>query len=646
MPNGYTGKILHVDLTLGTLTTEEPDESFYRTYMGGSAMGMHYVLKDCPAGADPLGEENVLALFTGILTGTPISGQSRLTSVARSPLTNAIGDAQGGGFFPAELKLAGYDGIVVRGKSPKPVYLWIHHGEAELRDASHLWGKITGEAEQQIRDELEDKRIEVLQIGPSGEKMVRYAALISMSNRANGRTGMGAVMGSKMLKAIAVRGKQKPGIADPDAFKALQKWGPKNLADSDSAGLAKYGTAETTAPQHHKGGLPTFNFNSGVFDGYEAIDGVELYDKHLKGHEKDEQDRFGRDTCFSCTYRCKRVAEVKEGPFQADALYGGPEYETLATFGSYCGIDNMEAIIKANALCNMYGMDTISCGATISWAMEAWKERKLTAEDTGGLELNYGDAEMMVRLTEMIGKREGFGDLLAEGSAMAAKKIGRGTEDYLITSKGQEAPAHMPQVKRSLSIIYAANPFGADHMSSEHDPSYKSYPERMSYIGLDNPQPKLALNEEMMRFATVTQHLYSALDSVNVCQFVYGPAWQLYGTDQLVELIRAVTGWDVDVQEVLQVGERRLNMMRLFNAREGIGRAEDKLPKKMFDRPLEGGRSDGYHIDRSEWDQALDDYYRLNDWDLETGYPNRAKLESLGLSWVVSESSELSEALA
>ena len=246
MPNGYTGKILHVDLTAGTLTTEEPDESFYRTYMGGSAMGMHYVLKDCPAGADPLGEENVLALFTGILTGTPISGQSRLTSVARSPLTNAIGDAQGGGFFPAELKLAGYDGIVVRGKSPKPVYLWIHHGEAELRDASHLWGKITGEAEQQIRDELEDKRIEVLQIGPSGEKMVRYAALISMSNRANGRTGMGAVMGSKMLKAIAVRGKQKPGIADPDAFKALQKWGPKNLADSDSAGLAKYGTAETT----------------------------------------------------------------------------------------------------------------------------------------------------------------------------------------------------------------------------------------------------------------------------------------------------------------------------------------------------------------------------------------------------------------
>ena len=221
MPYGYTGKILHVDLTSGTLTTEEPDESFYRTYMGGSAMGMHYVLKDCPAGADPLGEENVLALFTGILTGTPISGQSRLTSVARSPLTNAIGDAQGGGFFPAELKLAGYDGIVVRGKSPKPVYLWIHHGEAELRDASHLWGKITGEAEQQIRDELEDKRIEVLQIGPSGEKMVRYAALISMSNRANGRTGMGAVMGSKMLKAIAVRGKQNPGIADPDAFKAL-----------------------------------------------------------------------------------------------------------------------------------------------------------------------------------------------------------------------------------------------------------------------------------------------------------------------------------------------------------------------------------------------------------------------------------------
>ena len=641
MPNGYTGKILHVDLNSGILRTEEPGDEFYRLYMGGSAMGMHYVLKNTPPGTDPLGPENVLALFTGVLTGTPISGQSRLTSVARSPLTNAIGDAQSGGFFPAELKFAGFDGIVILGKSPKPVYLWIHHGEAELRDASHLWGKVTGEAESLIKEELEDKRIEVLQIGPAGENGVRYAALINMSNRANGRTGMGAVMGSKNLKAVAVRGKQKPGIADAETFRKLQKWGPKNLQDSDAAGLAKYGTPDVTAPQHKSGGLPTFNFNSGVFEDYEKIDGITLYDHHLRGHEKDDQDRFGRDTCFSCTYRCKRVAEVKEGPYKSDHIYGGPEYETIATFGSYCGVSSMEAIIRANALCNMYGMDTISCGATIAWAMECWKEGKLTAEDTGGLELNYGDAEMMVKLTEMIAKRVGFGDLLAEGSKKAAERIGRGTEDFLITSKGQEAPAHMPQVKRSLSVIYAANPFGADHMSSEHDASYKDYPERMSFIGLNNPQPKRSLNEEMMRFAMVTQHVYSAMDSVNVCQFVYGPAWQLYGTDQLVELIGAVTGWDVSVDELLEVGERRVNMMRLFNAREGIGRESDTLPKKMFNRPLRGGRSDGFHIDSTEWEKALEDYYRLNQWNVETGYPKKEKLENLKLNWVVNENPEL-----
>lgn len=645
MANGYAGRILHVDLTDGKLRVEEPEESFYRKYMGGSAMGMHYVLKHCPPGADPLGPENVLALFNGVLSGTAISGQSRLTSVARSPLTNAIGDAQSGGYFPAELKFAGFDGIVIQGRSPKPVYLWVHHGEAELRDAGHLWGKVTAEVESSLKEELEDKRIEVLQIGPAGEKLVRYAALISMSNRANGRTGMGAVMGSKNLKAVAVRGKQKPGIVDAEAFKALQKWGPAHFPESDTAGMGKYGTPDVTAPQHHSGGLPTYNYNSGVFDEYEAIDGNTLYENFLRGHEKQQQDRFGRDTCYSCTIRCKRVAEVKEGPYQTDSVYGGPEYETIATFGSYCGVGNMEAIIRANALCNMHGMDTISCGATIAWAIECWQEGKLTAADTGGLELNYGDPEMMVKLTEMIAKREGFGDLLAEGSQRAAQKIGRGSEDYLITSKGQEAPAHMPQVKRSLGVIYAVNPYGADHMSSEHDPSYKGYPARMAYIGLENPQPKRSMNEEMMRFAMVTQHLYSALDSVNVCQFVFGPAWQLYGSDQLVEVIRAVTGWDVTIEELLEVGERRLNMMRLFNAREGIGREADTLPKKMFDRPLEGGRSDGFHLDRDEWKQALEDYYRLNQWDVETGYPRRDKLEKLGLEWVAAENESLSAVL-
>ncbi len=643
MTYGYTGKILHVNLTKGGLEIEEPDEQFYRTYLGGSAMGLHYVLKETPAGVDPFSPDNVLALCTGVLTGTPISGQSRLTSVAKSPLTGCIGDAQGGGYFPAEMKFSGFDAVIIKGRSPKPVYIWMHHGEAELRDASHLWGLKTGDAEDKLKEELDDKRIEVLQIGPAGENLVRYSALISMSNRANGRTGMGAVMGSKNLKAVVVRGKMKPAVANPEKFKEMQKIAKLNLEPTGMDGFGKYGTPGVCTPQHKSGGLPTYNFNSGNFDKHEEIDGIKLYNEHLRGHEKDDQNRFGRDTCFSCSVKCKRVSEVLEGPFKTDAKYGGPEYETLATFGSYCGISDMDAIIHANALCNMYGMDTISCGATIAWAMECWEEGKLTLEDTGGIELQYGNAEAMVKITEMIAKREGFGEILAEGSKKASEIIGRGTEEYLITSKGQEAPAHMPQVKRSLSVIYAANPFGADHESSEHDPGYKAYPERMKEIGLTNPQEKLALNKEMMRFAMVTQHFSSAVDSVSVCDFVYGPSWQLYTSEQLVQTINAVMGWDVDINELLKVGERRLNMLRAFNSREGIGRESDTLPKKMFKRPLKGGRSDGYVLNKEEWEAALEDYYRLCDWDVDTGHPSLKKMKSLGLGWVVAENDELSK---
>ncbi len=433
-------------------------------------------------------------------------------------------------------------------------------------------------------------------------------------------------MGSKNLKAVVVRGKMKPAVSNPEKFKEIQKLAKVNLEPTGMDGFGKYGTPGVTTPQHKAGGLPTYNFNSGNFDKHEEIDGLKLYNEHLRG-------------------KCKRVAQIDEGPFKTDAKYGGPEYETLATFGSYCGISDMDAIIHANALCNMYGMDTISCGATIAWAMECWEEGKITAEDTGGIELQYGNAEAMAKITEMIANREGFGEILAEGSKKAAEIIGRGTEDYLITSKGQEAPAHMPQVKRSLSVIYAANPFGADHESSEHDPGYKAYPERMKEIGLTNPQEKLALNKEMMRFAMITQHLSSAVDSLSVCAFVFGASFQLYSPEELVKTVNAVMGWDVDMKEILEVGERRLNMLRAFNSREGVGRESDTLPKKMFKRPLEGGRSDGYVLDEGEWEVALEDYYRLCDWDVETGHPSLRKMESLGLGWVVAENEALSHAI-
>ena len=629
MAYGYNGKILHVDLSTGKLEVEQPGEGFYRKYMGGSALGMHYALKLIPPGADALGAENVLVLSLGVTTGAPISGQSRVTATAKSPLSGAIGDAQAGGFWPVETKAAGFDAFVVTGKADKPVYLWVHDGEAELRDASHLWGKITGVVQAAIQEELDDPKIEVLQCGPAGEELVRFACIINMNNRANGRTGMGAVMGAKNLKAIAVRGSKKPEIADREALTELARWGAQNLAESGVYSMGVHGTADVFGYQHEAGGLPTRNWASGVFAGHETCTGETMSDTILKK----------RDTCYACVVRCKRVVETEWQGRRVEPLYGGPEYETLATFGSYCGINDLGAIALANQLCNMYGMDTISCGATIAFAMDCFERGLITTEDTGGLELRFGYAEAMVQMVEQIAHREGLGDLLAEGAARAAGRIGDEAKELAVVVKGHDLPAHMPEVKRSLALIYAVNPFGADHQSSEHDPSYEGdfeyYAERMAALDLLEPQPENSLGPEKIRYAVYTQRFYSLMDSVNVCQFVYGPAWQLYGPNQLVEMVRAVTGWDVSLWELMKVGERRLNMMRAFNAREGFTRAHDVLPPKLS-RPREGGPSDGMSVDPAELEQAKDTYYAMCGWDAQ-GNPTRAKLEELSLGWVAEE---------
>jgi len=644
MPDGYNGKILHIDLTSGEMTVETPPAAFYRQFMGGSALNMYYLLKQMPVGADPLGPDNILALSVGVTTGAPVSGQSRMTATAKSPLTGAIGDAQCGGFFPAEMKFAGFDAFIIKGKSPRPVYLWVSDGQFELRQAGHLWGRITGEVEAAIRQELGDDRIEVAQVGPAAEKGVLFSGIINMSNRANGRTGMGAVMASKNLKAIAVRGKRGKKnfkVANPEALNGLARHGAKIFPESDVAGLGKYGTAETTGAQNSVGMLPSYNFNSGVFEEWEAIDGPTMYDTILRGAADSKQDLRGRDTCYSCTIRCKRIVEITEGPYPVDPHYGGPEYETTSTFGNYCGISDLAAISKANEICNKYGLDTISCGATIAWAMECFENGLITTADTGGLELKFGNAAAMVKLTELIARREGFGDILANGSERAAEIIGRGAAEFLLTSHKQEAPAHMPQLKRSLAIIYAVNPFGSDHQSSEHDGPYEgdavSYAGRMALLGLTEAQPRLSLGPEKIRYARQTQYFYSLMDSVNVCQFVYGPAWQLLGPQELRDMIEYVTGWDVTIEELLRVGERRLNMLRAFNAREGIDREQDRLPEKMFKKALQGGPTDGIKLDRAEFEAGLDEYFRQNDWDVETGVPTRYKLEQLDLGWVAEQ---------
>ena len=626
MPFGYHGRILHCDLTSRVLTVEEPDDRFYRRYLGGSALGSYYLLRELEPGVDPLGPENLLVLSTSVLTGTPIAGQSRFDAASISPLTGGAGSAQAGGWWPAQFKFTGFDAIVIRGAASSPVYLWIHQGEAELRSADHLWGLVTGDVQKAIREEHGDSKIEVLQCGPAGEKGVLFSAMINDCSRANGRNGLGAVMGSKNLKAVAVRGKNMPEIADRETLKGLAKYGAEHVPQ----GLHQHGTGQGVGWQQAAGGLPTRNYQSGVFAGSEAIAGTTMTDTILKD----------RATCYACPIRCKRVVEVRDPEIEVDPTYGGPEYEALASFGSYCGVDDLKAVARANQLCNMYGMDTISCGATVAWAMECFEKGLIGLEETDGLELEFGNGRSMLAAIERIAEREGdFFRLLGEGSARAAQKIGRGSEEFLTTIKNQEAPAHMPRVKRSLALIYALNPNGADHQSHEHDPAYSEgdgwevWKDRMGMLGLENPQPVLDLGEEKVRYALRTQWVYSLLDSLALCHFVFGPAWQVFGPQEMLDVVRAVTGWEVSFEELLQVGERRVNMMQAINIREGVGLQDPPLPPRFFE-PLPDGPSQGLAVDQEQLLEAIDTYYQMAGWERKSGSPTRSKLEELDLGWI------------
>ncbi|MFN8470640.1 MAG: aldehyde ferredoxin oxidoreductase family protein [Anaerolineae bacterium] len=627
MPYGYHGRILHVDLTNRHLEVETPPDEFYRKYMGGSALGMYYLLKDVPVGADPLGPDNVLIFSLSVLTGTPIHGQSRATATAKSPLTGGAGDSQAGGFWPAEAKFAGFDAIVVKGSSPTPVYLWLHEGEAELRDGEHLWGMDTAETWTTLKKELGDDHVEVNCIGPAGENLVKVAAIINMACRAHGRNGLGAVMGSKKLKAIAVRGHMKPKLAHRAKVLEMTRWGRDFIKTDFDNAFGKYGTAGIVTAQHHAGGLPTRNWNSGSFEDNKKIDGKLMFRTYM----------IERDTCYSCATKCKRVVEMDDPEYgKIDPIFGGPEYENMATLGSYVGNGSMEAMMKGNELCNKYGLDAIGAGATIAWAMETNMNGLLPAEYVGDLDLQFGNGKAMLACLDAMAHREGkLGNLLAEGSAGAARQLNNGSDEYLITVKNAEAPAHMPQVKRSLALIYAVNPYGADHMSSSHDPGYtpESYdPVRLEPLGLTKPQPVTVLNAEKVEWTFRTQCLFSLMDTLNLCQFDWGPTWEMYAPQKFVEYVHAVTGWDVTMEELLQVGERRINMMREFNAREGMGREADKLPKRLH-KVLEDGASAGLGVTVEELEAAKDVYYEMAGWDVGTGMPRHDTLERLGLAW-------------
>jgi aldehyde:ferredoxin oxidoreductase len=470
----------------------------------------------------------------------------------------------------------------------------------------------------------------VLQVGPAGEQLAPLAAIMSMSNRANGRTGVAAVMGSKNLKAIVARGtKKKIPMADAKRIGDLARWGAAEIPNNpDVISLRLDGTAGVVEYQHMIGSLPTFNYNAGQFAQYVPICGATMTETILKE----------RDSCYACAVRCKRVVETEFEGRHVDPRQGGPEYETLGTMGSYCGLTDLPAIALANAICNEYGLDTIGTGATVAWVMECFENGLLTEEDLGGFSARFGDASAVVRLVDMIAKQEGIGATLANGSRRAADLLDRGRE-YLITVKGSEAPAHMPQSKRSLGLIYAVNPFGADHQSSEHDGMIEDeaaelYMTRLALLGFDHMLPAGSLGPEKVLYALRTEQFYSFLDTAVLCQFVWGPSWELYGPQETVDFVRAVTGWeDFDLEELMAIGERRINMLRAFNAREGMDRMADRLPAKFF-RPLGGtGPSAGVALVEADIEAAKDEYYRLAGWDAATGNPTPGTLSRLGLGW-------------
>ncbi|MDD2216334.1 MAG: aldehyde ferredoxin oxidoreductase family protein [Eubacteriales bacterium] len=623
-------RILYVDLTNKTHRVEILPAETYRKYPGGSALGMYLLFQQMKAGTgiDPLSPENPLIFSVSPLTGIPISGQSRMNVTTKSPLTGTAGDSQVGGFIPAHIKGNGYDSIVITGKAEKPVYLYIEKDKVEIRDASQIWGKITGDAEKLIEKDLGTDKLESSIIGPAGENLVLYANIMHRRSRANGRNGCGAVMGSKNLKALVVKRQPPVKPADPQGMKTLTANVKERMAANETiVDTSLNGSAGCVEGMDAEGFLPSFNWTRTGMDNAENTYGETITKTVLKE----------RDTCFGCAIRCKGVVDI---PGKADPEYGGPEYETLATFGSYCGNSDLADICEANQLCNMYGMDTISCGATIAWAMDCYEQGILTKEDTEGIELKFGNGKVFAHLIPKIAKREkGIGELLALGSERAAKIIGKGAEDLVVTCKGQEWPAHMIQMKPNLAINYAVNNFGADHQSSEHDPALMAPEDDQNWIwpnmlaSFEKCDTYGVLDDNKVKFAFETQKFYSMMDTLSLCQFAWGPAWQLYGPEDLLVFCKYGIGWDTTIEELQEIGERRINMMRMFNVKEGFSRKDDKLPFKAF-LPIPDGLNKGVRIEKKDFEKALDTYYDMAGWDRETTYPKPETVKKLELEWI------------
>lgn len=613
-------KALRVNLTNRTVQVESLDPLLVRKFMGGRALGAYYLLKEISANAEPLGPENKLIFATGVLTYSQISGANRYSVLAKSPLTGGFGEAEAGGWWGPALVAAGFNLIIFEGKADSPVYLFVQDGKAELKDAAPIWGKGNRDTYVWLRAQ-HGSSIRSAQIGPAGENLVRYACIVNEVRHVNGRSGLGAVMGSKNLKAIAVQGTGKPQIANPEVVTKWKDWHNKLLTESFYGKyFTEHGTAAGFDYQNVMGCLPTRNYTEDTFEHIAKLSSTVLEQKYLKGHS----------TCYGCVLRCKPVSFIADDP-SVDPRTGGPEYESMAALGSLCGISDLEAVVRANAMATDLGLDSISLGVTLAFAMECTEKGLLTPELTQGVDLRFGNAPVMLETIQDIALRKGFGDLLAEGTRKAAEKIGKGAIQYAMQVKGQELPMHDPRTKFGLALAYAVNPAGADHNTAPFDDMYAKKGQMLSAaasLGILEPVPEANFGPEKVRLYTYLSLERGIYNCLLLCIFVGVPTTPVT-LPKLAELVSAVTGWDVSSWELMKVSERGINLAKLFNVKHGITADDDTLPVRMLE-PIKSGPKMGKVVKKEEFETAKKLYYSMMGWD-DHAVPTPAKLAELGL---------------
>lgn len=610
--HGWSGKVLWVDLSRGRVDERPLDPKTARDYIGGRGLGIRHLLDEVDPKVDPMGPANDLVMAAGPLTGTSAPTAARYMVMTKSPLTGAITCSNSGGLFPAALKKAGWDAIIFKGKSSAPVYLWVDGGKVELRSAGHLWGKNVPETDDAVRAETA-AAAKTAVIGPAGEAGVLFASIMNDKHRAAGRSGVGTVMGAKNLKAVAVKGEGKVGLADPERFKSLVAGFVKGFKKSFEGGaipLRKWGTAITAIGTQNFGVFPTRNFRSGVFEGWEKIDGRALTEKYLVKPK----------ACFACPIACGRGTKVPEGPYAGEGE--GPEYETVYSLGSDCGVSDLAAVTKANYICNELGLDTITMGATIACAMEMSEKGIIPAKDVGlGRELEFGDGQALVELTRMTGHSEGFGRLLGQGSLRLARHYGH--PEYAMVAKGQEFAGYDPRGEQGMGLAYATSPIGASHMRG--DPAY------IELLGVPKQIDPHTYHDKP-RIVRDWQDAFCVIDSAGLCVFFsvrnYVRPDETIKPVGITELLNAATGLDYSLEEVCKAGERIFNAERLFLVRAGFSRKDDALPERIVSEPMPEGPAKGMvcHLE-----QMLDEYYRLRGWGAN-GIPEPAKLRELRLA--------------